>query len=297
MMLNQEINLKKLDLNHVYNLQDPQLYYQLITQYKYDLPERAKSYFMKVINAYRDYESVYSLKILDIGCSYGINAALLKFDKSMTELYQYYTNPLRLQQAELSRRNLDHTWFHESNVDEGLQFIGLDSAEQAVNYAVESQLIQSGIPTNLEKLPLLKEDYANHLQDINLLISTGCIGYITEVTFDKILTPVRNLSQLWGAVFILKMFDISEIKKTLGKYNLILVETDVTVKQRKFSSLEEKKSIIDLIEQQGLNAEAEKESDNLFAQLFLIFPLHLTSKQSIKKLLCDLKNSSKDVIC
>ncbi len=284
MMLNQEINQKKLDLNDVYNLRDPESYYQSMAQYEYDLPEGAKPYFQKVINAYRQYKSVNSLKILDIGCSYGINGAILKFYKSMRELYQYYTNPLRLQLPELSRRHQDYNWFYEFSFDEGLQFIGLDTAEKAVNYAVESQLIQSGISTNLEKLPLLKEDYTN-LQDINLLITTGCIGYITEITLDKILSAVRNSSQLWGAVFILKMFNISGFKKTLAKYNLVLVETGVTVKQRRFSSVEEKKAMINFIEQQGLSAEEEKNSDNLFAQLFLILPVAVTSQWSITKLL------------
>ncbi len=288
-MLNQEINDKKLDLNEVYDLKDPTPYYQSIIQYEYDLPERAKSYFKKIINTYRNYESVNSVKILDIGCSYGINAALLKFDKSITELYQHYTNPLRLQESELSRRHLDSKWFHESRFDEELQFIGLDSAEQAVNYATESQLIQSGISTNLEKFPLLKEHYTN-LKDINLLISTGCIGYITEVTFKKILSAVEDLSKLWGAVFVLKMFDISELQKTLAQHNLVLVETGVTVKQRSFSSFEEKESMINFIEKQGLSAENEKKSDNLFAQLFLISPPPVTNQPLIKKLLYDLKN-------
>ena len=270
-MLNQEINNKKLNLNEVYNLKNPEPYYQSINQYEYDLPERAKPYFEKIINTYRNYESVRFLKILDIGCSYGINAAILKFNKSITEIYQHYTNSSRLQQSELSRRHLDSKWLDESSLDEGLQFIGLDSAEKAVNYATESQLIQSGISTNLERFPLLKEDYTN-LQDINLLLSTGCIGYITEVTFDKILSAVRNLDQLWGAVFVLKMFDISEIKKTFAKYNLALVETGVTVKQRKFSSVEEKESMINFLEKQGLSAEDEKKSDNLLAELFLILP-------------------------
>ncbi|MEB3177930.1 MAG: hypothetical protein VKL59_02650 [Nostocaceae cyanobacterium] len=288
MMLNQEINNKKLNLNQVYNLREPEPYYQSINQYEYDLPERAKPYFQKIINTYRHYESLGSLKILDIGCSYGINAAILKFNKSIAEIYQHYTNPLRLQRSELSRRHLDSKWFHESSLDENLQFIGLDSAEKAVNYATESQLIQSGISTNLEKLPLLKEHYTN-LQDINLLISTGCIGYITEITLDKILSAVRNLDQLWGAVFVLKMFDISGIKKTFAKYNLALVETGVTVKQRKFSSVEEKQSMINFLEKQGLSAEDEKESDNLLAQLFLILPPPVTNKPLIKKLLDDMK--------
>ena len=60
------------------------------------------------------------------------------------------------------------------------------------------------------------------LADNDILISTGCIGYITQITLDKILAAVGNLNQLWGAVFILKMFDLSQIKKTLAKYNLVL---------------------------------------------------------------------------
>jgi SAM-dependent methyltransferase len=288
-MLNQEINQKKLNFNDIYNLRNPEPYYKYINQYEYYLPERAKPYFLKLINAYRHYESVHSLKILDVGCSYGVNAAILKFNKTIPELHQHYSNPLHLQQAEIERRHLDYAWFQESICDQELQFTGLDIAEEAVNYAVESQLIEAGISTNLEKFPLLKKNH-NDLQDINILISTGCIGYITEITLDKILSAVGNLSKFWGAVFILKMFDLSEINKTLAKYNLVLVDTGVTVKQRRFSSVDEKQSMINFIEKQGLSAKAEEESDNLLAKLFLILPFSVTSKPSIKNLLDELVN-------
>lgn len=293
MISNSKINQKKLDFNHVYNLRDPKNYYELITQYEYELPERAKPYLMKVINAYRNSESVNSLKILDIGCSYGVNSSILKFGKSLAQIHQHYTDLTRHQLTEYSRIKIDSTWLYKSILDEYLQFIGLDTAEQAVNYAVEVQLIKKGIVTNLEKLPLLPEDYAS-LQDINLLISTGCIGYITEVTFDKILSAVRDINKLWGAVFVLKMFDLSELQKTLAKYNLVLVQTGVIVKQRKFSSTDEKESMIHFIKKRGLSAEKEKESDNLLAQLFLILPASIMTKPPIKMLLDDLRILSTD---
>jgi len=282
-MLNHEINQNKLNLNEVYNLRDPKSYYKMVNRYKYNLPEEAKPYFRQIIDAYCCYESINSLKILDLGCSYGINSAILKFNKTISELYRYYTNPIRFQLSESSCRNLDYTWFHESDFDKNLQFIGLDNAKQAVDYAIESKLIETGIYTDLEKFPLSEIEHAN-LQDIDLLISTGCIGYITEITFSKILPSFKNIDKLWGAIFVLKMFDTSELNKLLTLYNLALVSTGITVKQRKFASIDEKKTMIDFIERRGLRTELERQQNNLFAELFLILPFHLLNQKSIKTL-------------
>lgn len=289
---NQEINQKKLDLDNVYNLKSPELYYQFIDHYKYYLPEHAKPYFQKIIETYRQHKSKKKLKVLDVGCSYGVNAAILKFDKSISGIYQYYANLASgIQSMESACEYQDRDWFRQANVDDELDFIGLDAAENAVDYAIESQLIQSGISTNLEKSPLSAQDRAN-LQDLNLLISTGCIGYITEITFRKMLAAIEDAHQLWGAVFVLKMFDLAALEEELAKYDLMLVKTEVAVKQRKFSSTDEKESMIGFIEKQGLCANAEKESDHLFAQLFLILPRPLVSEPFIQKMLDELNEDS-----
>lgn len=47
--------------------------------------------------------------------------------------------------------------------------------------------------------------------------------------------------------------------------------------------------MINFIEKQGLSADAEKESGNLFAQLFLILPHRIMKQVSIQKLLDDLR--------
>jgi len=289
MISNQEVNKGKSKFDDIYNVDDPVSYYEsLCLQKEYELPELAKPYFATIIDAYLKYQPVTPLKILDLGCSYGINAAILKFNKTITELYQHYTSPSRLELTKTLRRDLDYHWLHQSSFNNKLQFLGLDISKAAIDYSVESQLLDVGICADLENQPLPKEDDSK-LRDINLLISTGCVGYITEVTFDKILAAVGNPEQLWSGVFVLRVFDFSKFNGVLDKYHLVPIKTGVTIKQRKFSSVSEKKHMIELIEQQGLSAEVEKVSDYLLAELFLIVPRHLLETTEVETLLSDLE--------
>ncbi|NEP02279.1 MAG: hypothetical protein F6K58_27210 [Symploca sp. SIO2E9] len=289
MISNQEVNQGKSKFDDIYNLDDPVSYYEsLCLQKKYELPELAKPYFATIIDAYLKYHPMTALKILDLGCSYGINAAILKFNRTITELYQHYTSPSRLELTKTLRRDLDYYWLHQSSFDKKLQFLGLDISKAAIDYSVGCQLLEAGICADLENQPLPRDQYSK-LLDINLLISTGCIGYITEVTFDKILAAVGNPDKLWSGVFVLRVFDFSKFNRVLDKYHLVPIKTRVTIKQRKFSSVSEKKHMIELIEQQGLSAELEKISDHLFAELFLIVPRDLLETTELETLLSDLE--------
>ncbi|NES82388.1 MAG: hypothetical protein F6K10_13825 [Moorea sp. SIO2B7] len=289
MISNQEVNKGKSKFDDIYNLDDPVSYYEsLCLQTKYELPELAKSYFATIIDAYLKYQPVSALKILDLGCSYGINAAVLKFNRTITELYQHYTSPSRLELTKTLRRDLDYHWLHQSSFDKRLQFLGLDISEAAIDYSVECKLLEAGICADLENQPLPREHYST-LRDLNLLISTGCVGYITEVTFDKILAAIGNPDKLWSGIFVLRVFDFSKFNRVFDKYNLVPLKTGVKIKQRKFSSVSEKKHMIELIEQQGLSAELENNSDYLLAELFLIVPRDLLETTELETLLSELE--------
>lgn len=70
MVSNKEINTVKSKFEHIYNLDDPATYYNtLCNQQDYLLPEKAKPYFMTIINAYLKHKPLASVKILDMGCS------------------------------------------------------------------------------------------------------------------------------------------------------------------------------------------------------------------------------------
>ena len=85
----EESNNSKADMEHIYDQPDPRAYFRELKKLNYAIPERAKPIFQKLITRMQR-ERHDTLHVLDLGCSYGINAALLKHDLSMPDLYEHW---------------------------------------------------------------------------------------------------------------------------------------------------------------------------------------------------------------
>src|SRR5262249_60623985 len=81
----------KVALGHIYTQPDSRAYCSTPLELDYRIPELAKPYFANLIEERREAHGTRTQNVLDIGCSYGINAALLKCDATMDELYERYT--------------------------------------------------------------------------------------------------------------------------------------------------------------------------------------------------------------
>ena len=92
-MTDQENNLPqhKDDFGRVYDLDDPSPYFTALRPADYRMPAvlaaALKSIFGKTVKAR---EADDSLKLLDLGCGYGVVGALLRHDVSMSDLYAHF---------------------------------------------------------------------------------------------------------------------------------------------------------------------------------------------------------------
>ena len=124
--------------------------------------------------------------ILDIGCSYGINAAIHRFPVNFASLCQRYARRemMELDTEEIIR--LDRH-FYASWPEGGLgRFIGLDSSGPAIRYANAVGLHAAGVAADLEAGPLSAADAAV-IAPANMLLSTGAVGYVTDRTYRRLL--------------------------------------------------------------------------------------------------------------
>ncbi|MGH3470050.1 MAG: class I SAM-dependent methyltransferase, partial [Thermocrispum sp.] len=81
----------KVSLEHIYTQPDPRPYFTALRELDYCITQLAKPYFADLIDDYRQTRGMPVPQVLDVGCSYGINAALLRCDVSIDELYDRYT--------------------------------------------------------------------------------------------------------------------------------------------------------------------------------------------------------------
>ena len=84
----EDINEAKANMDYIYNQSDPRAYFRELKKLDYAIPEVAKPIFQKLITALQRRRND-TVHVLDLGCSYGVNAALLKHDLSMDELYDH----------------------------------------------------------------------------------------------------------------------------------------------------------------------------------------------------------------
>jgi len=79
----------KANFDHVYDLPDPRGYFMTLGTLDYRAPEHGSHVFSSLLRSMRRDDEV-TPRILDLCCSYGVNAALLKCDLTLDDLYARY---------------------------------------------------------------------------------------------------------------------------------------------------------------------------------------------------------------
>lgn len=279
-----EINEAKANMDHIYDEPDPRAYYRELKKLNYNIPGAAKPVFSNLISALRHCRKE-PICVLDIGCSYGVNAALLKHDLSMPELYKHWGQD-RLAEATLEEViEYDQRFFDHLEEPGNIEVIGLDQAENAVGFAEEIGLLDDGLAINLEEEPLpgsAKEELAS----VDLVMSTGCVGYVTEKTFNSLLPAVTQGRTPWLANFVLRMFPFDEIEETLSHWGYVTEKLEGrTFVQRDFASQEEQAHVLEQLREAGVDPTGKEDQGQLLAEFYLSRPKKQVEQMPLEELL------------
>ena len=161
----------KIDLNQVYEQPDPRSYYQTLSRLDYQIPACAEPLFRRTIRSLRRLRRKRAVTVLDVGSSYGVNAAILKHRFSLPSLFELYgteTNLTLPSSGDLAAR--DRELFGPDRGDGGLVTVGLDSSSEAIGYARDAGIIDHGIVANLE-LRDLDSAEAGIIAPVDLVVS------------------------------------------------------------------------------------------------------------------------------
>lgn len=267
-----EINNSKADFEHIYHRPDPREYFRVLYGLDYVIPELAKSPLDAIIGALRAERKI-RLKIADLGCSYGINAALLRYPLDLSRLAKRY-GARALQDIDTgSLAEMDRNYFRSWPLQNDDTYIGIDTALPAIQYALRVGLIDGAVTTNLEEQDPAPNDISL-LRGLNLVISTGCIGYTSEKSLRRLLSvQPRSQPQPWIAALVLRVFPYDAIATELSRFGLVTEKLEgVTFVQRRFHSGQEFESVMETLRRRNIDPTG-KEAEGLFhAELYLSRP-------------------------
>jgi SAM-dependent methyltransferase len=263
------INQAKAIFDDIYIQEDPRSYFSVLGDLDYMIPDVAEPVIRQILSAKASVTGTRPV-VLDVGCSYGINAAVHRFPLTFGGLrHRYARREMKAVSSEELMR-LDRN-FYSSWPDVGLaRFIGLDISAPAIRYATGAGLLDQGVVADLENNALTKDD-ARIVRPADVIMSTGCIGYVTEKTFGKLLDATEKTP--WVISFVLRMFPFDELAKTFAQRGLVTERlAGVTFIQRRFRDAEEFENSLATLAKLGVDSTG-LESEGLFhADLILSRP-------------------------
>lgn len=278
-----EINDAKADMDHIYNKSNPTAYFRELEKLGYIIPDAAKPIFQELISHLQRRRNE-PLHMLDLGCSYGVNAALLKHDLSMRDLYEHWGQQ-RL--ADANREEIiayDKRYLAQLETAEDIKVTGLDQAERAVGFAEDVGLLDEGLAINLEK-EQLPESVKEDLATVDLVTSTGCVGYVTEKTFDCLLSVFTQRHQPWLANFVLRMFPFDGIAEILNEWGFVTEKLEGhAFVQRRFATAKEKEEVLKNLRLQGLDPTGMETQGHLLAEFYLSRPMKDAAEVPIERI-------------
>ncbi len=282
----EESNKAKANMDYIYDQPDPRAYFRELEKLDYGIPDGAKPVFQKLISHLQRQRN-HAVHVLDLGCSYGVNAALLKHDLSMLALYKHWGQKEFVEATPEEVIACDQRFFHDLDEHRAISVTGLDQAESAVAFAEEVGLLDEGLAVNLETESLPEGAMVN-LAQVDLMISTGCVGYVTEKSFERLLPTLTQGQSPWIGNFVLRMFSFDSIEETLKDWGYVTEKLEgQTFVQRNFASAEEQDQVLEQLRKQGIDPVGKETEDQLLAEFYLSRPATEVAGTAVGGLLAD----------
>jgi SAM-dependent methyltransferase len=263
------INSTKANFDEIYVKNDPRSYFSVLGALDYMIPDVAAPVVRQILMAY---ERRYRRRpvVLDVGSSYGINAAVHRFPVTFASLRRRYARHemTALEADEVAR--LDRNYYASWPDTGTASFVGLDASEQAIRYALDVGLIERGIVADLETAPLTDEAQ-DLVANVDIVLSTGAVGYVSEKTFGSIMASASR--PLWIVSFVLRMFPYDSLQRLFAKNGLVTEHLDSALfVQRRFSDIDEFERCLGELERRGLDSNGFESDGLLQADLFVSRP-------------------------
>lgn len=277
------VNAIKANFDAIYRQEDPRHYYLALGSLDYVIPEVASPAFLQLASRLSAQKGR-PVTILDVGCSYGVLSAVMRHGLTMDQLRERYASPSIRGLTSARLAAFDTHYFAGWPGHEDIRFFGFDISPSAIAYARLVGLIDEGLAADLETSPL-SESARAMISKVDMIVSTGAVGYVTEKTFSKLLSAFEPGQEPWVASFVLRAFDYKSFSLCLAERGLLTERFEgATFVQRRFRDLSEYENTIRILDETGIDP-AGKEADGLLhAELFVSRPEQETKNAPLNEI-------------
>jgi hypothetical protein len=270
-----KLTIQKEDFSVIYNQPLPDAYFRRLGPLNYQIPRHGMTVIGHVMALIQSISHKSTLTLLDLCCSYGINAMLLKLELSLQQLYHYFAREVRkpVSQLELLQYLEQDRHFFEAHAHQnsGVQVLGIDTATNALQYAQLTGLLDQGFAVNLEQAAI-PASLAKILPTVDLITVTGGLSYIGPETFRKLLRACYP-HRPWICCFPLRTVDCCPLIQVFEQFDFSVdTQQDQLFPQRLFASSDERASVVKSLQAQQLSPLPELESNYLYAKVLLARP-------------------------
>lgn len=265
-----ELKVKK-DFTGIYTQDSPHSYLKEMSRLNYDISDSTKLLYNDII---KQLEKTLSrpINVLDLGSSYGINSSLIKYNLSMSELNNFFLNET------VSTKKETKEFYEKCTCNDNLNFYQIDISKEALKFSEEMNLCKRGINIDLEDEKLNSPE---SFPKIDMVIATGCIGYIGYKAISNLFKIIKNRQSNSNepenehvtpifAFSVLRMFDMDDIKKVFEMNNYSVVKSDIkSIRQRNFSDPKEKAETISILHGMGIDTKKHEDDGNFYAEFYI----------------------------
>ena len=264
----------KANFDGVYDLPDPRGYFEALGSLDYQAPEHGRRVFSALLDAMEEDHP----KVLDLCCSYGVNAALLKYDLTLDDLYARYSSPdlSGLSPDDLAADDARFYAAHKKPTAPPPEVVGTDVAANAVSYALRAGTLDAGTAENLEEHEP-SDEFRHAARGARLVTVTGGVGYVWEHTFERVLSCVTDGSTEngadrapWVAAFAVRFVDYAPVAAVLARRGLVTEKLSVrTFPQRRFEGDGEREHVLGELAAAGIDPTGREDSGWYHADFYL----------------------------
>ncbi|GAA1936117.1 hypothetical protein [Kitasatospora viridis] len=214
-----------------YQQPHPHEYVRRLAPLRYRSPDFSRGLLRATLAELRRRRGRRRLKVVDLACGYGINAALLKHGVDFAGLARLYTCPAD-PDGPLAR---DRAHFGARWVDRSLTVVGVDTAGAATDYGLASGLLDAVVRTDLERAEPTDAD-REALGGADLVLATGGFTTLSRVLALQTTPPAVLGWPVYGQ-------PTEEIVSCLTAHRLTVTRADALPRhQRHFASPTEREA-------------------------------------------------------